>query len=69
MAFQCCFCGKSGTLDSRRFGVMTLRIPAYDAEAAQDLYCHGSCLRERVTPKFLLLFDDAEQEARDMNLP
>ena len=60
MSFSCCFCGKSVTLDSCHSGILTLRVPAYDAEAAQDMYCHSHCLRDRLIPKFLTLFEDDE---------
>ena len=58
--FVCCFCGTKLTLDSSESGILTLRVPANDAEASQDMYCHAACLREKLSPKFLTLFDMGE---------
>jgi hypothetical protein len=57
MNHACCFCGKEVTLASTQAGILTLKVPAYDSKATQDLYCHGDCLKQRLSPDVPTLFD------------
>jgi hypothetical protein len=54
----CCFCGASLPADAAVHRRLSC-APTWDA--AQELFCHQACLRERVRPGVPLMFDGNDE--------
>jgi hypothetical protein len=56
--FACCFCGSSIIQDRHDPVTLTISLNGESASgAAQELRCHGSCLKERLRPGVATLME------------